>query len=57
MRFLQLVFRVSWRNQLRNDDIRHMFGIYNLNEKIMPYRQDWRDHVARMHRNEYLNKF
>ena len=47
------VFR---RDRLWNDDIRNGLRIYNLNDSIKQYKQDWVDHVQTMHQNRLPKK-
>lgn len=48
MRFLRGVKGCTKRDHLRNEDIRGELGIYNINEKIEEYRENWRSHLNRM---------
>ena len=47
----EMSLEVSWRDRLRNDNIRNILGIYNLKERIKQYTQGWTDHVERMLKN------
>lgn len=49
MRFLRKVKGCTRRDQIRNEDIRQELGIYNLNEKIANQREQWKQHLSRMH--------
>lgn len=48
MRFLRSVMGVTRMDRIRNEEIRQSLNIYNLNNKIVEYRQNWRSHVERM---------
>lgn len=55
MKFLRGCLGVTKRDRLRNEDIRNLLEIYELNNKVDDYRQTWKDHVNRMN-NERLPK-
>ena len=46
------VLGVSRRDRLRDDNITNLLGIYNLNETINQYRQNWTDHVETKHKKK-----
>ncbi|KAK7861914.1 hypothetical protein R5R35_009378 [Gryllus longicercus] len=48
MRFLRKVKGCIKQDQIRNEDIRKELDIYNINERILENRKEWRRHIERM---------
>jgi hypothetical protein len=54
MKYLRTVRGYTRLDQIRNEDIRHELGISPLSEKIIEYRNKWKEHLQRMEHTRIL---
>ena len=56
MRFLRpLAGYILWNKKI-SCDIREQFGIFNINDKLMQYKINWREHIQRIDDNRLAKK-
>ena len=49
--------RYTLWDKKRSSGIRDQFGIYNINDKLMHYKINWRKHIQRMDDNRLPKNF
>ena len=57
MRFLRPMAGYTHLDKKRSSDIRQQFGSFNINDKLMQYKINWREHIQRMDDNRLSKKF
>ena len=57
MRFLRLMAGYALSDKKRSSDIREQLGIFNINDKLMQYKINWREHIQRMDDNRLPKNF
>ena len=56
MRFLKLMAGYTLWDKKINSDIREQLGIFNINDKLMQYKINWREHIQRIDDNRLTKK-
>ncbi|XP_075221789.1 uncharacterized protein LOC142324741 [Lycorma delicatula] len=56
MYFLSSVIGITRRVRVRNEEVRQKLNIFNLNDKIIEYRNNWKQHLDRMSNRRFPKK-
>ena len=57
MRFLRPMAEYTLWDKKRSSDIREQLGIFNINDKLMQYKINCREHIQRIDDNRLPKKF